>query len=113
MPKRVHYGPRLKTINYTVKVRGEHGCMVASNPASVVAQVACYLESRPGGVCDVTYSEHCADCAGAGRVCANRRTLAWKPCKACGGEPELLSYTFSPDELRTLMRRWQSAYLAA
>lgn len=85
---------------------------MTGNPAYAAAQVACYLESRPGGACDVTYSEHCAHCGGNGRV-AGKRRLSWQPCKRCKGEPDLFSYTFSAEELKTLMRRYQSAWLAA
>jgi hypothetical protein len=93
MPKLVKYGPRYATPSYTVKPRGEHGCTVTGAIEHVLSQVACYLESRPDGIIDVFYSEHCAKCGGSGRYCANRRTLNWKPCKVCNGQPELRSET--------------------
>lgn len=112
--KRVTYGPRYVRTNYTVNVRGESSCAVLSNPALAASQVACYRDNRPSGtIVDVTYSERCEHCNGSGRKCTNRRTLAWKPCKACNGEPELFSYTFDPSEVATLMRHYQSAWLAA
>lgn len=106
------FGPRFVVPSYLVKVRGEHGCMMTGNPASAAAQVACYLESRPGGACDVTYSEHCAYCGGNGRI-AGKRRLSWQPCKRCKGEPDLFEYTFTPEETADMMRRFQSAWLAA
>lgn len=111
MPRRPSSGPRYATVNYTVAPRGEHGCAVLANPASAAAQVACYRDNRPdGAVIDVTYSEHCGHCRGAGRVPGKRR-LSWQPCKACGGEPELFSLTLDACAVADLMRRYQSAWL--
>lgn len=107
------FGPRYAIPNYTVAVRGEHGCAVLSNPASAATQVACYRDNRPAGaVIDVTYSEQCGHCRGHGRVAGNRR-LSWQPCKHCNGEPEVFSVAFSPADVSDLMRRFQSAWLAA
>lgn len=89
MKRAIKYGPRYAVPSYLVQVRGESGCMMTGNPDSAAAQVACYLESRPGGICDVTYSEHCAYCRGNGRYLASRRTLKWLPCKVCKGAPDL------------------------
>ncbi len=105
-------GPRFVCPAYTIKVRGEHGCSVYGDPCGAAAQVACYLQSRPGGVVDVTYSEHCGHCRGHGRVPGKRR-LSWRPCKACNGEPEVFSVAFSQAEVSDLKRRYQSAWLAA
>ncbi len=112
MPRQPSLGPRYVVANYLVKVRGEHGCSVLSNPYSAAGQVGCYLSSRPGGACDVTYYEQCGHCKGHGRI-AGKRRMSWLPCKHCKGQPELFSYTFTPDDLKTLMRLNQSAWLAA
>ena len=86
-------GPRFATWCYTVRVRGEHGCMTTGSPDTVEAQITCYLESDPNRTIDVFYSEQCGYCHGHGRRCTNRRTLTWRPCKACNGEPELFPDT--------------------
>lgn len=113
MARAPSFGPRFIVPTYTVSVRGEHGCMMTGNPAYAAAQVACYRESRPAAVgVDVTYSEHCAHCRGNGRVAGARR-MSWKPCKRCNGEPDLFAHTFTPEETADLMRRFQSAWLAA
>lgn len=87
--KAVKFGPVFAWGNYTVKVRGESGCSVVSTLAMAEEQAACYLSSRPAGVVDVFYSEQCRCCSGAGRVVKSRKLLAWKPCPACNGAPEL------------------------
>lgn len=87
--KAVKLGPVHAYSTYTVKVRGEHGCMTTSDPASIDGQAECYLASRPAGVVEVFYSEQCKCCSGAGRLLKSRRTLTWKPCPACNGQPEL------------------------
>ncbi len=81
------HGPVHVTPSYTVRVRGEHGCSVLSRPELVRDQVECYLNSRPHGIVDVYYSEHCARCSGSGRVLKSRSTLSWGVCPACKGEP--------------------------
>ncbi len=111
MPRKPSYGPRYVVPSYLVKVRGEHGCMSTGNPVSVAVQVDCYLSSRPGGACDVTYSEHCAYCNGNGRV-AGKRRMSWQPCKRCKGRPDLHTEGFGKDDVSDLMRRNQSAWLA-
>lgn len=112
MARKVTLGPRYVVPSYTVAPQGSHGCAVLSTPAHAASQVACYLESRPGGACDVTYSELCGHCRGNGRVPGKRR-LSWRPCKACNGEPEVFSVAFSEQDVRDLMRRYQSAWLGA
>jgi hypothetical protein len=92
--KRVFFGPRFASPAFIVKVRGEHGCMVTGNLASIPGQAECYLSGRPDGVVDVFYSEHCAQCGGSGRYCASRRTMAWKPCRVCNGQPDFVEETF-------------------
>lgn len=92
--KAVKYGPRFASATYTVKVRGEYGCASMRDPSSIQLQAECYLSSRPDGVVDVTYSEHCAACGGSGCYLHNRRTLAWKLCKTCNGTPEFVSDEF-------------------
>lgn len=87
--KSVKFGPVHATPAYTVRVRGEHGASVYSRGDLVDGQIECYLSSRPKGVCDVFYSEHCAHCSGSGRVRGNRRMLQWKPCPTCKGNPEI------------------------
>lgn len=111
MRKPLH-GPRYAAPSYTIRVRGEHGCSVYGDPIGTVAQIACYLESRPNGVVDVTYSEHCAHCRGNGRVPGKRR-MSWLPCKVCAGEPDLFALEFTQDDIKALRRRYQSAWLAA
>ena len=85
---RVKFGPQSVVPSYTVKVQGEHGCAVMGREDMVPGQVACYLESRPTGVVDVFYSEHCAVCSGSGRI-AGKRRMSWHQCKVCNGEPDL------------------------
>ena len=85
------FGPVHATPAYTITIRGEHGASIYGNPEHVDGQIECYLSSRPAGVVDVTYSEHCAKCSGSGRVRANRRMLSWRPCPACGGSPDLFA----------------------
>lgn len=113
MSREPSYGPRYVVPSYLVQVRGEHGCMQTGNPACAAAQVHCYRSNRPSAaVVDVTYSEHCAYCSGNGRV-AGKRHLSWQPCKRCKGSPDLHTEGFGKDDLATLMRRHQSAWLAA
>lgn len=88
--KQRKYGPTFAVPSYVVKVRGECGCSVMSSADGADAQAACYLASRPAGVVDITYSEHCGHCRGAGRVSKNRR---WKSCPACAGAPEITPET--------------------
>lgn len=90
MSRKLTYGPRYARPQYTVQVRGESGCMMTSDPRMVVVQVDCYLSTRPSGIVDVAYSEQCAHCNGSGRR-AGKRRLSWRPCRACGGQPELFS----------------------
>jgi hypothetical protein len=88
-PTRIYQGPRFVSPAYTVRVRGESGCAIYGHADGVIPQARCYLSTRPTGTVDVSYSELCAHCSGAGRVRANRRTLAWKPCKVCNGVPKI------------------------
>lgn len=89
MSKAIKFGPVFAYANYTAKVRGESGCSVISTMALAEEQAACYLASRPAGVVEITYSECCRHCSGSGRVRKGNRLLAWKPCPACNGQPEL------------------------
>ncbi len=88
----IKLGPRFAIPSYVVSVRGEHGSMVTGDPGLIEGQAECYLASRPGGVVDVEYSEHCGHCRGAGSLAKRGRTLfARKPCPVCKGAPELVA----------------------
>lgn len=113
MARKLSFGPRFVVPTYTVAVRGEQGCMMTGSPASAAAQVACYRDNRPPtAIVAVTYSEQCGHCRGNGRVTGKRR-LSWAPCKRCDGQPDLFSEPFSEEDIKALMRRYQSAWLAA
>lgn len=90
--KQVKFGPRFVIPTYTVKVVGEHGCMMTGSPETAANQVACYLESRPAGAVDVFYSEDCGHCRGHGRI-AGKRRMSFTVCKVCKGEPTVLPET--------------------
>jgi hypothetical protein len=86
--RRKTFGPAFSVANYTIKVRGEHGCTVTGTYAVALSQAHCYLDSRPAGTVDILYSEVCGHCRGSGRICKSKRTLTWKPCPVCNGNPE-------------------------
>lgn len=81
------FGPRYAVPCWTVTVRGECGSAMLSRAELVQEQVACYLSSRPAGVVDVEYSEHCGACGGSGRKSVGKRVRRYVNCKACKGHP--------------------------
>jgi len=100
----VKFGPTYSIASFTVKVRGELGYSVMSTLDGAEAQAACYLESRPSGCVEITYSEQCGRCRGAGRVSKNRRKLAWMPCPCCKGAGETTPDTLLSTRLGSVPR---------